>query len=182
MTPNCACARHDDDSITTSLCPVHATEDPCLTESRITRRRRKGTIRRGVCTNCGWSGPQPREPEQTGSVWVQIGPEMQEYPVIEVEFDGAIHRCINAEAVSAFGDRWVMEGQRAGKSRNHTSASAELDGTSWIFATLDAGTFRGVPEIRFHYWETVDGERDLWRLDQAPIALVFGVEEQEAQG
>lgn len=49
----CVCARHDDGSVTTSRCPVHADVDPCLTMSWVTGRRRKGTIRRGVCTACG---------------------------------------------------------------------------------------------------------------------------------
>ena len=51
----CACARHNDGSVTTFLCPVHADSDPCLTVSQVTGRRRKGTIRRGVCTACGHS-------------------------------------------------------------------------------------------------------------------------------
>ena len=50
---NCACARNTDGSRTTMLCPVHADRDPCLTVSLVTGRRRKGTIRRGSCTNCG---------------------------------------------------------------------------------------------------------------------------------
>lgn len=176
-TPSCACARDATGHLTSdSLCPVHAEVDPCLTTSQVTGRRRKGTIRSGVCTNCGWSGPQP-QPPRTANVWVQLGPELQEFPIVEVEFDGEVHRCIGAQAVSAFGDRWSLDGEAIGQTRNHTPASADLDGTAWIFATLDAATFRGVPQIRFHFWETVDGESDLWRLDQAPISLVFGVEE-----
>lgn len=50
----CACSRHADGSVTTMLCPTHAESDPCETKSSVTGRRRKGTIRRGVCTNCGW--------------------------------------------------------------------------------------------------------------------------------
>lgn len=49
----CSCARHTDGSVTTFLCSVHADTDPCLTMSSVTGRRRKGTIRRGVCTACG---------------------------------------------------------------------------------------------------------------------------------
>ena len=49
----CACARHTDGSVTTFLCSVHADQDPCLTMAQVTGRRRKGTIRRGVCTSCG---------------------------------------------------------------------------------------------------------------------------------
>lgn len=41
------------------LCPLHADEDPCLITARVTGRRRKGSVRRGVCSNCGWSGPRP---------------------------------------------------------------------------------------------------------------------------
>lgn len=51
----CVCAVHNDGSVTTSTCPVHAAVDPCLTMSLITGRRRVGTIRRGRCTSCGWS-------------------------------------------------------------------------------------------------------------------------------
>lgn len=50
----CACARNRDGSRTTMLCPTHADQDPCLTMAQVTGRRRKGTIRNGVCTNCGW--------------------------------------------------------------------------------------------------------------------------------
>lgn len=49
----CVCATHNDGSVTTSTCPVHADQDPCLTMSLITGRRRTGTIRRGTCTACG---------------------------------------------------------------------------------------------------------------------------------
>lgn len=52
----CACAKNNDGSRTTFLCPSHADSDPCETKSRVTGRRRKGTIRNGRCTNCGWQG------------------------------------------------------------------------------------------------------------------------------
>ena len=57
----CACARHDDGSVTTSLCPIHADTDPCWTLARITGRRRKGTIRGGVCTSCGYDESRTAE-------------------------------------------------------------------------------------------------------------------------
>ena len=49
----CSCARNKDGTVTTLLCSQHADQDPCFTISRVTGRRRTGTIRRGVCTNCG---------------------------------------------------------------------------------------------------------------------------------
>lgn len=52
----CLCATHPDGSVTVLLCPLHADTDPCLTMSRVTGKRRTGTIRRGVCTACGWGG------------------------------------------------------------------------------------------------------------------------------
>lgn len=55
----CSCARHTDGSVTTFLCPVHADHDPCLTMSQVTGRRRKGTIRRGVCSACGHGSARP---------------------------------------------------------------------------------------------------------------------------
>lgn len=51
----CTCAVHNDGSVTRFLCSQHADKDPCLTMSHVTGKRRKGTIRRGVCTACGWS-------------------------------------------------------------------------------------------------------------------------------
>ena len=51
--PQCACAVNRDGSVTTFMCPVHADVDPCYTTWRVTGKRRTGTIRRGVCTNCG---------------------------------------------------------------------------------------------------------------------------------
>lgn len=51
----CVCARHDDGSVTTFLCPVHADADPCQTMAAVTGRRRVGTIRRDTCSNCGWT-------------------------------------------------------------------------------------------------------------------------------
>lgn len=53
LSPRCACARHRDGGVTTSLCSLHADVDPCLTMARVTGKRRRGTIRRGVCTACG---------------------------------------------------------------------------------------------------------------------------------
>ena len=52
----CSCAHNTDGTTTTTLCPLHAETDPCLTVARVTGKRRKGTIRRGVCTNCGHRG------------------------------------------------------------------------------------------------------------------------------
>lgn len=57
----CACARHDDGTVTTFLCSVHAEVDPCYTVSTVTGRRRRGTIRHGVCTACGHRSPQRKE-------------------------------------------------------------------------------------------------------------------------
>jgi hypothetical protein len=55
-TRGCSCA-HDIEGVvtTTMLCPLHASTDPCLTIASVTGKRRHGTIRRGVCTSCGWS-------------------------------------------------------------------------------------------------------------------------------
>jgi hypothetical protein len=55
----CACAHHDDGSVTTFLCPQHADDDPCWTKARGTGRRRKGSIIKGVCSTCGWSDRGP---------------------------------------------------------------------------------------------------------------------------
>lgn len=55
----CSCRGFDDGSVYRSLCPVHADSDPCLTMSQVTGRRRKGTIRRGVCTACGHDSRRP---------------------------------------------------------------------------------------------------------------------------
>lgn len=52
----CSCAHNDDGSTTTLMCPVHGKEDPCAVMASVTGRRRRGSIRRGVCTNCGWKG------------------------------------------------------------------------------------------------------------------------------
>lgn len=54
-TRQCACAHNTDGSITTMLCPIHATTDPCYTMARVTGRRRQGTIRNGTCSRCGWT-------------------------------------------------------------------------------------------------------------------------------
>jgi len=51
----CSCARHDDGSVTTYLCPVHADDDPCATMAAVTGRRRRGSVVRGRCSACGWS-------------------------------------------------------------------------------------------------------------------------------
>lgn len=51
-----SCALNRDGSRTTMLCSVHAETDPCLTMASVTGKRRKGTIRRGKCTQCGWTG------------------------------------------------------------------------------------------------------------------------------
>ncbi|QDK01528.1 hypothetical protein SEA_LEEROYJENKINS_126 [Microbacterium phage LeeroyJenkins] len=51
---NCSCAINRDGSRTTILCPVHSEVDPCERYSRVTGKRRKGTIKSGKCTHCGW--------------------------------------------------------------------------------------------------------------------------------
>jgi len=52
---NCACAKHQDGSVTTMLCSEHADIDPCLTFSSVTGKRREGSIVSGVCSKCGWA-------------------------------------------------------------------------------------------------------------------------------
>ena len=51
--PNCICRHYSDGSVYKENCPLHAPQDPCAVTAQITGRRRKGTIRKGVCTNCG---------------------------------------------------------------------------------------------------------------------------------
>lgn len=54
----CSCAHDTDGTVTaTMLCPLHATEDPCWTMARVTGRRRRGSVRGGTCSACGWSAP-----------------------------------------------------------------------------------------------------------------------------
>src|SRR5574343_1803867 len=61
--PACACAPAADGTATaTMLCPRHADEDPCATLASVTGRRRKGPVRGGTCTSCGWSRPAPPRP------------------------------------------------------------------------------------------------------------------------
>lgn len=57
--PRCVCPTYNDGSVYHGTCALHATQDPCLTMSLITGTRRKGTIKSGTCTNCGWHGQQP---------------------------------------------------------------------------------------------------------------------------
>lgn len=52
---SCVCAHNTDGSVTKMLCPQHADDDPCRTMAAVTGDRRKGSIVKGVCTNCGWS-------------------------------------------------------------------------------------------------------------------------------
>lgn len=51
----CTCARHADGTTSPTFCPTHAGTDPCIILHAITGRRRRGTIRNGTCTACGWS-------------------------------------------------------------------------------------------------------------------------------
>lgn len=57
----CSCARNTDGTTTTSMCPIHADTDPCLTMSLVTGRRRKGSIIRGTCSSCGHRSASRRE-------------------------------------------------------------------------------------------------------------------------
>ena len=51
----CACANNWDGSVTTMLCSEHANNDPCLTVSAVTGKRRKGFVADdGHCTFCDW--------------------------------------------------------------------------------------------------------------------------------
>jgi hypothetical protein len=52
----CSCATHGDGTRTTMMCPTHADADPCATVAQVTGKRRRGTLRSGRCTNCGWQG------------------------------------------------------------------------------------------------------------------------------
>jgi len=55
VEPECSCAHNKDGSTTTMLCPTHADSDPCYTMASVTGKRRRGSIVRGRCTNCGWA-------------------------------------------------------------------------------------------------------------------------------
>ncbi len=59
MTARCCCAHNLDGSTTTLLCPQHADTDPCHTMAQVTGKRRKGGIKQGACTNCGWGRSSP---------------------------------------------------------------------------------------------------------------------------
>lgn len=66
----CACAKDSDGNVTSrSLCRQHADTDPCLTRSRVTGKRRKGSIVRrkhyAVCSHCGWHNGTLPEEERT---------------------------------------------------------------------------------------------------------------------
>lgn len=50
----CSCAHNSDGTVTTTMCPTHAPEDPCYTMASVTGNRRHGSIVGGVCTTCGW--------------------------------------------------------------------------------------------------------------------------------
>lgn len=50
---SCSCTRNSDGTVTSLACPAHATYDPCAMFAAVTGKRRKGTIRKGICTNCG---------------------------------------------------------------------------------------------------------------------------------
>lgn len=63
----CSCARHNDGSVTTSLCPLHAKQDPCLTMATVTGRRRHGSVVRGVCSACGWSAKKAAHIDRSGA-------------------------------------------------------------------------------------------------------------------
>ena len=54
MSENCACAHNLDGSVSTFLCSVHAVQDPCLTFAQVTGKRRRGSVKNGKCSNCGW--------------------------------------------------------------------------------------------------------------------------------
>ena len=54
----CCCTMNRDGTWTEHMCPIHAGTDPCLTIARVTGKRRKGTIKNGKCTNCGWKEQQ----------------------------------------------------------------------------------------------------------------------------
>lgn len=58
VAARCACAKHNDGSVTTLLCPIHAEVDPCQTKALITGKRRRGSIDNGHCSHCGWEAGQ----------------------------------------------------------------------------------------------------------------------------
>ena len=53
--PDCSCAVNLDGTTTATLCPVHATDDPCRTLADVTGKRRRGTVHAGRCSHCGWA-------------------------------------------------------------------------------------------------------------------------------
>lgn len=56
IIPTCSCAHDRDGAVTSTLfCSLHNDEDPCGAVVRITGKRRKGSIKNGVCTACGWA-------------------------------------------------------------------------------------------------------------------------------
>lgn len=100
----CACARHDDGSVTTFLCPIHADTDPCLTMSLWSGRRRKGTIRRGVCTSCGHNSRRPSwQVWRAPNVWRDGRRVCDPVPVSDAfsSFDAAADYGAELESVAA---------------------------------------------------------------------------------
>ena len=58
LDTTCLCAHNTDGSVTTMMCPLHAKNDPCWMTATVTGQRRRGSIVKGVCTNCGWTAPR----------------------------------------------------------------------------------------------------------------------------
>lgn len=72
----CACSVTSRGTLSSStLCPLHAAEDPCQTQSQITGRRRKGTLRHrkgcSSCTSCGWT-KYPYGQESTRAMLLEL--------------------------------------------------------------------------------------------------------------
>lgn len=98
MTDRCSCAKHADGSVTTMLCPTHSDRDPCERMAAVTGTRRKGSIVRGTCSNCGWSASKAAE------LFVVVVYENVESDPLAEQVYGPF--ATDEEAIN-FGSRWV---------------------------------------------------------------------------
>jgi len=117
VLPSCTCARHADGSVTTFLCSAHADQDPCLTMAQTTGRRRKGTIRRGVCTSCGHRAAPPKLSDEV-------------YEAAEAAYDREDQAWFNAQTTETLVAMWAL-------CRDWTTAP------SWDDEVFDALAARG---------------------------------------
>ena len=131
----CACAKNADGTSTNILCPKHADHDPCQTMADVTGKRRKGSIKNGTCTHCGWSSTSKTATPNRGRTasWIGAARDVLDHGIWD---DGGKEKLIHFGA-KGYKSNYSAKARKSFRSRHKcNTAKDKLTARYWACKAL----------------------------------------------